>query len=235
MKYTIKLMLAFAVMVSMYACSQNDVPGYEGGHALFFERWQMLSSGKTRIDTARYSFSHYIGKEELTHYFKMKLIGDLLEEDTEYKIVVVDSLTTAKSDQYELPEHPVFHKGTAVDSLPIIMKKVRSLYDEEVVLTIRLVENENFGLGYWGYREVKIRFNDRVEQPLWWTDEVTAAYLGDYSYMKLNTITVANPGFTTFEGLTSTAKRKIALNTKQYIVDNGITEEDGSPMEIPIY
>lgn len=236
MKYIIKLILAFAVMLSMYACSQNEVPGYEGGHSLFFERWKMLSSStRTRIDTVRYSFSHFVGKNELTHYFRMGLIGDTLAADTEYKIVVVDSLTTASPEQYALPEHPMFHKGSAVDSLPIIIKKVPSLKDKEVVLTVRLVENENFDLGYWGYRDVKIRFNDKIEQPLWWDLEVEAAYLGVYSYEKLEAVMAANPGFTSYEGLSGTARRKVALNTKQYIAENGITEKDGSTMLIPIY
>ena len=236
MKYMIKLVLAFAMMVSMYACSQNEVPGYEGGHSLFFERWKMLSSSKrVRVDTVAYSFSHYVGKEELIHHFKMGLIGDLLAADMEYKVVVVDSLTTATPEQYELPEHPVFHKGSAVDSLPIVIKKVPSLKDKEVVLTVRLVENDNFGLGYWGYRDVRIRFDDIIKKPLWWDDEVTYAYLGEYSYKKLETVMAANPDFVTFEGLSATAKRKVALNTKQYIADHGVTEEDGSPMLIPIY
>lgn len=236
MKHILRLMLAFAVMASMYACSQNDVPGYEGGHSLFFERWKQLSAtSRTRIDTAVYSFSHYVGKEELTHYFKLGLIGNLLADDTEYKIVVVDSLTTASPEQYELPEHPVFHKGTSMDSLPIVIKKVPSLKDKEVVLTVRLVENDYFGLGYWGYRDVKIRFDDIIKPPLWWDKEVIYAYLGEYSYKKLETVMAANPDFVTFEGLSATAKRKVALNTKQYIADHGVTEEDGSPMLIPIY
>ena len=97
------------------------------------------------------------------------------------------------------------------------------------------MEYENFALGYVGYRDVKIRFNDKIVKPLWWTDDVVKGYLGEYSFEKFETIVLANEGFTTFDGLSGTEKRKIALNTKDYIALHGITEKDGSPMYIPIY
>ena len=121
---------------------------------------------------------------------------------------VVDSLTTATGDQYSLPEKLMFHKGMASDVLPVTLKKAPSLKDKQVYLTLRLVANENFGLGYTGYSDVKIRFNDQEVIPLWWTQEVTDAYLGKYSFKKLETIIAANEGFSTFEGLSDTEKRK---------------------------
>ena len=82
---------------------------------------------------------------------------------------------------------------------------------------------------------MKIRFNDQEVIPLWWTQEVTDAYLGKNSFKKLETIIAANEGFSTFEGLSDTEKRKIALKTKAYILANNIKEENGDPMEIPMY
>ncbi|MFR7877602.1 MAG: DUF4843 domain-containing protein [Butyricimonas paravirosa] len=52
-------------------------------------------SERYRLDTVNYSFSHYVGVEDIEHQFKINLIGNLLEEDAEYKVIVVDSLTTA--------------------------------------------------------------------------------------------------------------------------------------------
>ena len=147
----------------------------------------------------------------------------------------MDSLTTALPVQYTLPEHPMFHEGQSTDVFSVVLRKTESLKDKEVYLTLRLVENENFALGYVGYRDVKIRFNDKIVKPLWWTDDVVKGYLGEYSFEKFETIVLANEGFTTFDGLSGTEKRKIALNTKDYIALHGITEKDGSPMYIPIY
>ena len=97
------------------------------------------------------------------------------------------------------------------------------------------MENENFGLGYIGYTDVRVRFNDMKMKPLWWTKEIELAFLGPYSYEKLEAIVAANEGFTTFEGLDITTRRKIALNTKEYIRKHGITEANGDAMVIPIY
>ena len=49
------------------------------------------------------------------------------------------------------------------------------------------------------------------------------------------TIIEANPGFTTIEGMSSAEIRQVAIATKEYIKKNGIKEDDGSEMEIPIY
>lgn len=234
----IKLLLlgcAFLTM-SLQSCDQQKVESFDSKHALFFDRWKMLSDNKReRIDTVGYSFSHYMGKTELVHDFKISLIGNLLTEDVEYSVIVVDSLTTALPEQYTLPEHPVFHKGQATDVFSVVVYKTESLKDKEVYLTLRLIENENFELGYVGYRDVKIRFNDKIVKPLWWNKDVVEGYLGEYSFEKFETIVLANEGFTTFEGLSDTEKRKIALNTKAYINRHGITEKDGRPMFIPIY
>ena len=230
------LLLGLFVALCLESCDKKEIETYHADRSLFFERWKQTSAtARERIDTVGYSFSHYVGKTELTHEFQIKLIGVLLEEDTEYRVIVVDSLTTATEDQYSLPEKTMFRKGEASDVLPVTLKKVPSLKDKQVYLTLRLVANENFGLGYTGYSDVKIRFNDQNVIPLWWTQEVTDAYLGKYSFKKLETVIAANEGFSTFEGLSDTEKRKIALNTKAYILANNIKEENGDPMEIPMY
>lgn len=226
----------FLLALQFQSCDQREIETYDTGRTLFFERWKELSStDRIRIDTVGYSFSHYVGETELVHDFQIKLIGNLLKEDTEYRVIVVDSLTTALPEQYSIPEHPMFHKGQSTDVLSVVLYKKPSLKDKEVFLVLRLVENENFGLGYVTYTDVRIRFNDMIVAPLWWKGEVEEAYLGTYSYKKYETIIAANEGFTTFEGLSDTERRKVALKTKEYIALHGITEVDGSPMIIPMY
>lgn len=235
LKCIVTACMVVTVGMMLESCQKDEVEIYAGKHCLFFERWQRLSEvERVRIDTAAYTFADYFGQNEIVHPFTVKLIGDLLAEDTEYAVVVVDSLTTAAPDQYTLPEHPVFRKGRATDSLEVIMHRVPSLHDREVYLTLRLTDNLNFKVGYVGYTEVKLRFNDIQGKPSWWTQEVEDVYLGAYSDKKLATIFAANPGFTTFVGLSVTEKRKVALNTRRYIKDNGITEADGTEMIIPM-
>ena len=212
------LLGGLCLMMLSQSCDKRDVFSYEADRALFFERWEQVGTNKyVRLDTVQYSFSHYVGAE-----------------DMEYRVIVVDSLTTATKDQYTIKD-PVFRKGRSSDSLTVILHKTPALKDKQVHLTLRLVENENFGLGYIGYTDVRVRFNDMKMKPLWWTKEIELAFLGPYSYEKLEAIVAANEGFTTFEGLDITTRRKIALNTKEYIRKHGITEANGDAMVIPIY
>lgn len=228
------LLGGLCLMMLLQSCDKQEVFSYEADRALFFERWEQVGTNNIRLDTVQYSFSHYVGMEDLEHRFKINLIGNLLEEDLEYQVIVVDSLTTATEDQYTIKD-PIFRKGRSSDSLTVVLHKTPALKDKQVCLTLRLVENENFDLGYMGYTDVRVRFNDMKVKPLWWNDEVELAFLGPYSYEKLETIVAANEGFTTFEGLDITARRKIALNTKDYIRQHGITEANGDAMVIPIY
>lgn len=237
-KYIQRMMTACMVVTAGFVlagCQKDEVEAFTGEHSLFFERWQRISENeRIRIDTAVYTFADYFGQDEMVHSFTLKLIGDLLSEDTEYSVTVVDSLTTATSDQYTLPEHPLFRKDRGTDTLEVIMHRVASLEGKEVYVTLRLEANANFKVGYVGYTDVKLRFNNVEGKPTWWTQEVEDIYLGVYSDKKLATIFEANPGFMTFVGLSVTEKRKVALNTRKYIKDNGIAEEDDSEMIIPM-
>ena len=72
------------LMMLSQSCDKRDVFSYEADRALFFERWEQVGTNKyVRLDTVQYSFSHYVGAEDLEHRFKVNLIGNLLEEDME--------------------------------------------------------------------------------------------------------------------------------------------------------
>ncbi|MFR7877601.1 MAG: hypothetical protein ACLU4J_15025 [Butyricimonas paravirosa] len=82
--------------------------------------------------------------------------------------------------------------------------------------------------------DVRIRFNDMPTQPTWWTKEVELAFLVPIlmkSWKRLSRRTKDLQHLS----LSLTEKRKIALNTKEYISEHGITEKNGDPMEIPVY
>lgn len=230
--FACSFMAFFAVC---YSCDEQEINSYQSERYVFFETWARISAtNRVRIDTVAYSFSDYVGETELVHPFLVKLIGDTLSQTAEYKVIVVDTATTASAEHYSLPEHLFFRQGRSVDTLKVTVFKTASLKDREVVLTLRLVDSDDFKVGYVGHTDVRIRFNDKQHKPAWWDAEVESAYLGDYSLKKLETVVAANEAFTGFDGLSGTERRKIALKTKEYIKRYGITEEDGSPMVIPV-
>ena len=69
------------------------------------------------------SFSHYPGQNTVKVPFVLSLIGPTPSEDLEYKVSVVDSLTTAITGDYELPTSPIFRKERTSDTLWITLHK----------------------------------------------------------------------------------------------------------------
>lgn len=229
-----------AICIYMQSCSPKEIETYSSDNSLFFERYVKTADGsdQIRIDTVSLSFSDYVGAEVIEIPFTVKLIGNPLSEDKEYKVVPVPELTTAEIGQYTLPETLIFRKGVSTDTLNVTVHKDQLNDGQEVYVTLRLTANENFGLGYATYGDIKIRFNNKIVRPGWWNDEfVTESLFGEFSFKKLETIIAANPGFTTIVGMNQTEMRIVALNTSEYIKKHGITEdEEGEiPMEIPMY
>ena len=138
-----------------------------------------------------------------------------------------------------MPEKFVFRKGQLEEIFPITVYKNKIKEGDEKVLKLRLVDSHDLKVAFNNptdsYTDIQFRFNNKISKPLWWDDTITGAFFGEYSYKKYETIIKANPGFTTIEGLSSAEIRMVALNAKDYIEKNGITEDDGQEMDIPIY
>lgn len=218
--------------IQLTGCQEAKIILFEDKPALYFPRGSEPDGiYGTRIDTAHVSFFHNPGKETLDVPYKIRLIGRLLTEDTEYSVEVVDSLTTAKPDEYRLPEKILFKKGTATDFLNITIIKKERLSTESAMLVLSVKENDNFKLGYNNMLRISLRFDNIVSKPVWWDKTIEFVYLGKFSAKKYH-IYVEHSGKVDIEGLEPWELRNICLDMKNYIKENGITEEDGTPMEI---
>jgi len=184
--------------------------------------------GYVRRDTVNLSLTHYVGVNEVRYPFKILLVGDLLTEDTEYKVVRVDSLSTAKEGMVTLPDKLLFRKGVSADSLWVTIYKDKVEKNEEYCIAYQLVDNENFDAGYAGYTTVKVWFNNSVSKPLWWDEEIERVFLGKWSQEKFEALVLVT-GILSFEGLSATEKRRYSLRLKEYIEDNDLS------MELPVY
>ena len=213
-------------------CDSSKVDYYDGNRALYFEREQFIvtenGSGYVRLDTVNLNLSHYPGINEVRHPFKIRLIGNVLLEDTEYEMMKIDSLSTAKEGMVSLPDRLLFKKGVVVDSLWVTVHKNKVETDGEYYVTYKLIENENFTVGYTGYTMVKVWFNNLIKAPLWWDKEVEDIFLGEWSQEKFE-ILVQVTGVFSFEGLSATEKRKYSLQLKEYIEENNLS------MTVPVY
>lgn len=235
------ILFAFIALAGIQSCKVHEVEVFSGSERyVYFKRYVQNDEGKNvRVDTVMMSFSHHYGVTEYTQEYYLGLVGLVPDRDLEYNLEIVVDNTTATPDQYSLPEKLVFREGHLVDTLKVTVYKDKIADGDERVLRLRLVESDDLKLAYSSpadsYTDIQFRFNNKISKPLWWNTNVEKLFFGAYSFRKYETIIKANPGFTTIEGLTSAEIRQVALNTKDYIKANGITEDDGSEMRIPIY
>lgn len=120
------------------ACTHHTTGFYEGPRYLSFVN-------EKGADTAFISFANYPGASTHEVAFVLKLTGNIPEEDLTYRLEVVDSLTTAGTTDYQLPEHLVFRKDRVTDTLVVTVMNSNPLLTEQTLsVGLRIVANEQF-------------------------------------------------------------------------------------------
>ncbi len=221
-------------LLSITNCKQLELEPYSSKSALYIAN-ECPETGATGIDSAFVTFFTAPTATELEVPFVVSLIGNIPESDLEYEIEVIDSLTTALSGEYRIPNKLIFRAGMVHDTLRLIVLKSDRLSTQDVKLSIRIKENENFNLGYFGKLTAGVRYNNIKVMPDWWDDVVVSVYLGEFSFEKYELFLTVVEGANTFDSAEAFEKRTMALEFKEYIEENGNTEADGQPMVIPIY
>ena len=107
------------ILAGICACNTDEVEVYSSARYLFFP------DSSKGLDSVKFSFYHYPGATTHEVSFYVALTGLPLTEDLGYKVEVVDSLTTALPEDYEMPEG-VFHSCKKLDTLRIRCKNVRA-------------------------------------------------------------------------------------------------------------
>lgn len=242
-KNTIRLFrsvaLLFATAFLIGSCSKSDVGTFRSQDRIWFTQRVSANGDWVYYNDLNRTFALYPGMTSLEVPFQVNLIGDPVDYDREFKVVTVDSLTTAVAAEYEISSS-VLRANQIVDTLWVTLHKSARLDNEEVKLTLYMVENENFTTGYSDKLLVKVTFSNKTAKPDWWTEEMTQVYLGDYSeekFVALFTFMTTECGIEDLNEITDmapSALRKLLLRFRDYIADNNLTEANGSPIEIPI-
>lgn len=227
----IRYILLITVFFSFFACSEDEFKTYTSSERyLFFTTTQ-------GVDSTEFSFTHFPLEDEHVIRFEINLIGDMLDEDTEYSLRVIDSLTTATKEQYKMP-FPVFRANHTKDTLEVTLVKMDGI-EENVTLVLELEENTHFQPGLAGKRQVKVKFNNIFSKPLWWTGKVQSLYLGTFSEKKFKEF-VKYTGESDLTGMDLSVVRMLALEFKAYVEKNNIMDKNDVtgkefPMEVPAY
>lgn len=163
-----------AILFALYSCSEKDIMSYSSDRYLYF-------TNRSDSSELKVSFSHFPTYDTYKAGFEINLMGNLLMEETSYRVSVVDTGTTALPEDYILDLEPKFGANQLKDTLYVVLKKTARLNDGPVSLMLRLEEGHGFIPGLRLNRTVKVLFDNVESKPLWWEGDVITVYFGEYS------------------------------------------------------
>lgn len=173
------LIIPFIIAITISSCSKEPDFLYDSHDSVYFNFEDTASS---RII---YTFAYEPGRVEDTIYLPVKISGKRVSFARNFKIVVVDSATTASpSLHYEAFKESY---GIPADSgtlqLPVIIyNKDPELDVSTVTLAFTLITSDDFLVDFPDKITGRISFSNRLEQPGWWIYWMSS--LGSYSRIK---------------------------------------------------
>ncbi len=171
------------------ACKKQELKPYSGQNYLSF-------ATDMKKDSITTSFFFYPDRNEIDIPLVIKLSGFLLNTDTKFKISVVEHMSTAKPENYEISPYYTFKAGQTTDTVFIKLIKTSDniLKSGLFSLVVKIDEDNVLMPGPNEYRMAKIVFSDLASKPEWWTKVVEKAYLGAYSEKKYQCFIIATKG-----------------------------------------
>ena len=224
--------MALAGVLAIAGCREQETPTFTAKSMLYIQQEDFADGESIDLAHLTKSFASYAGASEMEVSFKVNLIGHVTGYDRTFEVAVVEEETTAEENEYEI-ETPVLKAGEITTDLKIKLFKTPRMDEEKVTLTILLLAGKHFNLGYEDQLTAQVIYDNTPLKPEWWTEFIALCYLGEYTPAKYNAF-YNYCGLTDISDLEPSELRELVLGFKEYIEENGITEEDGSPMELPI-
>ena len=224
--------MALAGVLAIAGCREQETPTFTAKSMLYIQQEDFADGESIDLAHLTKSFASYAGASEMEVSFKVNLIGHVTGYDRPFEVAVVEEETTAEENEYEI-ETPVLKAGEITTDLKIKLFKTPRMDEEKVTLTILLLAGKHFNLGYEDQLTAQVFYDNTPLKPEWWTEFIALCYLGEYTPAKYNAF-YNYCGLTDISDLEPSELRELVLGFKEYIEENGITEEDGSPMELPI-
>ncbi len=212
--YIIILLGVFA----LFSCTEDKLDTFGSGNFLNFVQ-------NSKIDSLDISFFVNPDKDEIVIPLELAITGKLLQEDKVFEMVI-DTSSTAKEENFVLPEKFVFKANKATDTLYLTIKKTARLKTVKDKLFLRIVDNNNFKTGFKNNCLRKIYFTDMVVKPKWWNAHIEGVYLGEFSAKKFN-LFFKLYGIADLSDMEEGEIRKYALEFKRYLKENPTYEKDG--------
>lgn len=223
-----KKYLLILSILTLFACEKNEKLIFNSKPGLYFAL-------DDDVDSLQYSLLGSLSDID-TVRIPLKIMGDALNYDGRYRVEVVPEGTTAEVGKHYIPlsDSYIFEAGEFVKDFEIeILKTDAALETESRSIVLRIVETDDFTLGYTKGTDVKLIITNQIIKPSYW-DMPFSLYFGEYSKVKHNviinilghdfplTLTQAlgdpySPGYWMVAGRAAC----------QYFIENNVSDENG--------
>jgi hypothetical protein len=179
-----KFVLISAVLAVAFCACKKDLPlTYNSHDNVYFDVTPAISGDDA--DSIVYSFAFNPGKSMDTVWLNVNVAGNATSTDRKFKIVVTDSLTTAKPtlDYEALKPEYTMPAGKGVFSVPIIVYSQDTLLNtKQLTLRLALQETSDFGVALHEVDTARILLSNSLQKPDWW--DIWIGNIGTYSRVK---------------------------------------------------
>ena len=233
----------------MTSCEEQDIMVFGEERMVYFEKfWRDAIAGTETADSTEITF-YFNHPSDMHHQADLVVVlaGRKLEQDARFRLRVVDELTTALPEDYTLEEEytfrvlPVPDNATSMqDTIHIQFNRTPHLdeVDGGYRLVLEIVPSEELQVGQYERSRAIIWVSKEPVRPLWWDVEVETFLLGTYSPLKYKLFLENIPGAdeldeNVIENNPDVA-RKLALQFKQWLIENPTYDEDGYLLDVPL-
>lgn len=163
------------------ACQENEMKGYSGTDALYFQA--DASSWSSKSDSVVYSFA---GKENTVYTVNLlvNLQGNPTGHDRAVKVAVDPARTTAQEGLHYSPLQAEYTlpAGQMQMTIPVELRNSDpALEEKSVQLALELLPTDELQLGLTGRTHIRIIVSNILTKPSYWDVYRMDYYLGPYS------------------------------------------------------
>lgn len=241
------------LVVALFSCKEVPLKVFGDEHHIYFDKFYMDANfpGKEKKELTEGSF-FFLPEDQMQSevHLLVHMTGRLLTADVPFGLKVVEDMTTATPDMYELDEMYIF-KANNVDFekdknqsqlISIKIKKTNEVIanPDGYQLTVELVPLGDLQLGQLERRRAIIHISNHAFKPKWWDKDVEEKLFGAYSSRKYRLFLLNIPGaYELDEDMLANRTHKVyelLFAYKKWLKQNPTlaVEEDGTPITINI-
>lgn len=166
------------------ACTKNDPEStYNTPPNIYFD-WRDSTGAGALKDSLLFSFAYTPERTVDTALLPIRISGDRAGKDRIFKLMVVDTATTAKAGLHykALESQYIMPADSGIVHVPVyLLADDTSLHSHSVKLRIKLVPTSDFTVTDTLYNVAKISFSNMLTEPEWWA---YWSQLGAYSRVR---------------------------------------------------